>query len=327
MDPGEQSTGTRDEQYNLVSVLYHALHGAETIEAYVLDAEAAGDDRLAGFFREAQATYRQLAEQAKGRLGVLEVPPGPEVAPDAPPEGGISPGAMAGGIPPEPVDAEPGGAAPPLDTAAPVGATPDVPPRGGVPPEGRMPPGGRTPPGGEVPPDAALEDVPPREAGVPPDAALGDVPPREADVRLEPDVRAEEVDVPPTEGIPPTTDVPRTPPDAALPPEEDVVVEPEGAPPGDVLQRGTTPEAPPRDVPPAGVPEDVEGGVAPGRAPDMPPPGGAAGEPSLATPEERATTQPEEEEEKGLIDKAKDKLTEAKDRLTGESDDRTRDRR
>src|SRR5215207_9053766 len=65
MDPGEQTTGTRDEQYNLVSVLYHALQGAETIEAYILDAEAAGDERLAAFFREAQTTYRQLAEQAK----------------------------------------------------------------------------------------------------------------------------------------------------------------------------------------------------------------------------------------------------------------------
>jgi hypothetical protein len=33
MDPGEQITDTRDERYNLVSVLYHAPHGAETIEA------------------------------------------------------------------------------------------------------------------------------------------------------------------------------------------------------------------------------------------------------------------------------------------------------
>jgi hypothetical protein len=319
MDPAERSTGTRDEQYNLVSVLYHALQGAETIEAYVLDAEAAGDDRLAGFFREAQATYRQLAEQAKGRLGVLEVPSEPEIVPDAPPEGGISPGAMAGGIPPEPVDAEPGGVAPPLDTAAPVGGAPDVPREGRVPPEGRMPPGG------EVPPDAALEDVPPREAGVPSGAALGDVPLREADERLEPEVRAEQVDVP-MEGIPSTTDVPRTPPDAALPPEGDVVG-PEGAPPGGVPQRGTTPEAPPRDVPPAGVSEDVEGGLTPGRAPDTPPPGGDAGEPGLATPEQRATTQPQEEEEKGLIEKAKDKLAEAKDSLTGEPEDRPHNRR
>jgi hypothetical protein len=31
MDYGEQTTGTRDEHYNLISVLYHALHGATSI--------------------------------------------------------------------------------------------------------------------------------------------------------------------------------------------------------------------------------------------------------------------------------------------------------
>ena len=42
MDAGEQTTGTRDEHYNLVSVLYHALQGADTCNVYALDAEAAG---------------------------------------------------------------------------------------------------------------------------------------------------------------------------------------------------------------------------------------------------------------------------------------------
>ena len=101
MDPGEQITGTRDEHYDLVSVLYHALHAAETMEASTLDAEAAGDERLASFFREAQAVQRQLAERAKEMLGILEVPPEPEVAPDLPPEGGVSPGDVPGSIAPE----------------------------------------------------------------------------------------------------------------------------------------------------------------------------------------------------------------------------------
>lgn len=102
MDPGEQTTGTRDEHYNLVSVLYHALRAAETMEAYILDAEAVGDERLASFFRETQAVQRQLAERAKGMLGILEVPPEPGVAPDLPPEGGVSPGEISsGGVPPE----------------------------------------------------------------------------------------------------------------------------------------------------------------------------------------------------------------------------------
>ena len=54
MDYGERTTGTRDEHYNLISVLYHALHGAENCDRYASDAEIAGDERLAAFFREAQ---------------------------------------------------------------------------------------------------------------------------------------------------------------------------------------------------------------------------------------------------------------------------------
>ncbi len=73
-DSGERATGTRDEHYDLISVLYHALHGAENYGIYAEDAEAAGDERLAAFFRESQATQRQLAERAKGLLGI-EIPP------------------------------------------------------------------------------------------------------------------------------------------------------------------------------------------------------------------------------------------------------------
>jgi len=75
MDYGEQTTGTRDEHYNLISVLYHALHGAENCDRYASDAEVAGDERLAAFFRETQALQSQIAERAKGLLGILEPPP------------------------------------------------------------------------------------------------------------------------------------------------------------------------------------------------------------------------------------------------------------
>ena len=47
MDYGQQTTGTRDEHYNLISVLYHALHGAENCDRYASDAEITGDERLA----------------------------------------------------------------------------------------------------------------------------------------------------------------------------------------------------------------------------------------------------------------------------------------
>lgn len=166
MDPGEQITGTRDEHYNLVSVLYHALHAAETMEAYILDAEAVGDERLASFFLEAQATQRQLAERAKGMLGILEVPPEPEVAPDLPPEGGISPGGISGGIPPEGV-VSPEGEEATLGSTGAEGAT--VPPSGAVPP-------------GEIPPERSTGEVPsgPDEYAAPPDEDVvppGDVAP------------------------------------------------------------------------------------------------------------------------------------------------------
>ena len=75
VDYGEQTTGTRDEHYNLVSVLYHALSGADTCERYALDAETVGDERLAAFFRETQVMHSQIAERAKGLLGILEHPP------------------------------------------------------------------------------------------------------------------------------------------------------------------------------------------------------------------------------------------------------------
>jgi hypothetical protein len=76
MEPGEQATETRDEHYNLISVLYHALHGAENCEIYRVDAEATGRDELAAFFREAQAMHTALAEQAKGHLGIGGTSPG-----------------------------------------------------------------------------------------------------------------------------------------------------------------------------------------------------------------------------------------------------------
>jgi hypothetical protein len=169
MDPGEQTTGTRDEHYNLVSVLYHALHGAETTEAYILDAEAAGDERLADFFREAQATQRELAERAKGMLGIVK---------EAPSVGDVT-GAAGGAamlddtapheseVPPdtEPVDvrgrAAPGVGLPPEDVSSPrsspEGAVPGDVERGTSPDE--------PPPATDVPTDARVGLPPERTAG------------------------------------------------------------------------------------------------------------------------------------------------------------------
>lgn len=39
MSNGTGNTGTRDETYDLVSILYHALQGAETYDQYIQDAQ------------------------------------------------------------------------------------------------------------------------------------------------------------------------------------------------------------------------------------------------------------------------------------------------
>lgn len=64
----EQATGTRDKHYNLISILYHALQGAETYNEYIRDAEQSGDNELAKFFRDVQEQERQRAERAKKLL-------------------------------------------------------------------------------------------------------------------------------------------------------------------------------------------------------------------------------------------------------------------
>ena len=60
-----QATGTRNETYNIVSVLYHALQGAENCQTYVNDAQ---DGDLRSFFEEALNQQRQLADRAKQLL-------------------------------------------------------------------------------------------------------------------------------------------------------------------------------------------------------------------------------------------------------------------
>ncbi|MCW3798295.1 hypothetical protein OMW55_10825 [Sphingomonas sp. BN140010] len=57
------STGTRDSTYDVVSVLYHALKGADTCQTYLSDANT--EQQLRQFFEQAMQMQRQLADQAK----------------------------------------------------------------------------------------------------------------------------------------------------------------------------------------------------------------------------------------------------------------------
>ena len=63
------NTGTADVTYNLVSILFHALQGAETYDQFVRDAEQSGDEDLAQFFRMVKEEDGRRADQAKQILG------------------------------------------------------------------------------------------------------------------------------------------------------------------------------------------------------------------------------------------------------------------
>jgi rubrerythrin len=60
--------GTTDVNYNLVSILYHALQGAETYDQYIRDAEQRNDKDLAQFFRDTKEENQRRADRAKQLL-------------------------------------------------------------------------------------------------------------------------------------------------------------------------------------------------------------------------------------------------------------------
>ena len=61
-------TDTSDQTYDVISVIYHALNGAETYEQYIRDAEAGDDAELAGFFRSAHDRLCETADEGKSLL-------------------------------------------------------------------------------------------------------------------------------------------------------------------------------------------------------------------------------------------------------------------
>ncbi|MBX7268892.1 hypothetical protein KIF24_24590 [Micromonospora sp. Llam7] len=61
-------TATHDVQYNVISLLYHTLQEADTLQQYIDDARSSGDDAAAQFFMQVQADDRDRAQQAKDLL-------------------------------------------------------------------------------------------------------------------------------------------------------------------------------------------------------------------------------------------------------------------
>ena len=59
---GQQQTGTRNETYDVIAILYHALQGAENCQTYLQDAQ---NGQIRDFVQHALQTQRQLADQGK----------------------------------------------------------------------------------------------------------------------------------------------------------------------------------------------------------------------------------------------------------------------
>jgi hypothetical protein len=64
----DTGTAETDENYDLVSILYHCLKAADACTQYIADAEDAADDELAEFFENARLLQNRLAREARELL-------------------------------------------------------------------------------------------------------------------------------------------------------------------------------------------------------------------------------------------------------------------
>jgi hypothetical protein len=65
---GQAQTGTPNQVFDLVSVLYHALKSNSTNQKYIQDAQQIGDNDLLSFFQQVQQEDRRRADMAKQLL-------------------------------------------------------------------------------------------------------------------------------------------------------------------------------------------------------------------------------------------------------------------
>ena len=271
---GERATGTPNTIYDLSSVLFHALEGGASYDTYIEDAEREGDEELTDFFRRVRDEDSMRADEAR-RLLAERTPTAAEGT-TSPTSGGAEGAAtsVAGG-------AAASASSRTEPSSTPPGTTEELPPtRAGEAP----PPGGGISPStepssaregmNETPRASGIEEERPlsRTEGTPPlgPETPGDLPGTEP-IREEDlsTTRAEEVPPPPEE-VPPerTGEIPTA--EEAPPPRTEEV------PRAEEIPSGTPPQAPPGDVQRETSPSD-RGGV-------------------------------EEQEEKGLLDRAMDAL-------------------
>jgi hypothetical protein len=297
---GERATGTPNTIYDLSSVLFHALEGGASYDQYVRDAEEAGDEELATFFIEVRDEDSMRAEEAQRLLA--------ERTPAANERGGTA-AAIAGGAAT--------GLSPSTEPSILPSDTPEE-----LPPtreEGplRTEPISAAPEIGDEPSGRAEEVPPPRPE--PRDDLPGTEPIAErvpsGDVRRETAVTRtlEEDLIPPGEEVPPDmSQAGELPPDRAadeaMPPPRTAGIE-EG-----VLPR--TEEAPPSRTEESAMAEEVPSGT-----PPQAPPG------DVQSADRERIGQEEREEDKGLLDRARDYLRgedRERDYLRGEDRDRER---
>jgi hypothetical protein len=68
MAAGAPASGTRDKNYNLITVSQLCLEHVWRLDQYAQDAERDGDDELASLFRRMQEHSRRGGEEAKRML-------------------------------------------------------------------------------------------------------------------------------------------------------------------------------------------------------------------------------------------------------------------
>jgi hypothetical protein len=62
------NTQMKDKDYDLISVVYHAAQGADTVKQYSDDARKAGDQDAAAYFDEVGQHYGQRVKKGKDLL-------------------------------------------------------------------------------------------------------------------------------------------------------------------------------------------------------------------------------------------------------------------
>ncbi len=67
-DNSQGDTGTRDITYDLISISYHLLQGAETLAMFIADARQEGNQELEQFFQETKDEFSRRADRAKELL-------------------------------------------------------------------------------------------------------------------------------------------------------------------------------------------------------------------------------------------------------------------